>query len=159
MSDEPNLDQLIDESFRQGLRADVRVRPSRVVFLSLRGNLRLREGEASTKAVSTQLSVTRIPLVGGRVVGRFSYVTGASSESRGASVRLSRNLGRYLQAGTEWGVYDTKVTSSDFRQTRKRANLSLQIFLPRRWFATATHDRYTGGHSYSTSFFELGMRL
>jgi hypothetical protein len=159
MSDEPNLDQLIDESFRQGFRADVRVRPSRVVFLSLRGNLRLREGETSTKAVSTQLSVTRIPLVGCRAVGRFSYVTGASSESRGASVRLSRNLGRYLQAGSEWGVYDTKGTSSDFRQTRKRANLSLQIFLPGRWFATATHDRYTGGHRYSTSFFELGTRL
>jgi hypothetical protein len=160
LTDDLDLDLQIDRAFRQGLRADLRFRPWRTVSLYVRGNLRLRDSERATKAISGNMSLTRLPLTGGTLRSRLTYTTGAYANTKGLSAGLGRSIGRLLYVGADWGRYTTNRPQSEYRDVRSRLSANLHVYLPGRWFAAVSHDRYTGSvQQYSYTFLELSTRL
>lgn len=76
------------------------------------------------------------------------------------SMGVGRELGRHLYAEGDWGAHRSHRVDAEDSQLRKRLTLSVQVYLPGKWFAVVSQDRYSSvDQRCHYTFLELSTRL
>jgi hypothetical protein len=151
-------DSLLDAAFRQGMRADLSLRPARGLFLYARANLRLREDDERVRALAAGCALSNPARTGVTVRTRVTVVQGGYSNARDLQLTVSRNVGRNLNVDLEWGLYRSRLSSADGWRSRRRLAGRVMCYLSRRSILSLSHDIYRGDLPWSHTFVELGVR-